>query len=314
LTQYLDNNIKSCRSELKSVLYFDCFAGASGDMILGALLDLGLNVEFLETELRKLSVPGYKIEVKKVMKSGLTATKLNVVLDGQSGKDHNHDHDHSQKHNHDDGNHFHGHNYHHDKYRHSPDTCRSSHHHRNLDDIEKIIEESQLVSEVKTKSIEIFRRLAEAEAKIHGTTAEKVHFHEVGAVDSIVDIVGAVIGLHTLNIDKIIVSPLPLGKGFVSCQHGLIPVPAPATLELLVALPTYGSDHDGETVTPTAAAILSTMAEDYGKMPKMIIKKVGYGAGTRDFNVPNLLRVVLGEEYRSSLMVFDNCSEEKIMK
>lgn len=257
------------------VLYFDCFAGASGDMILGSLLDLGLDVEALRSELAKLSLTGYSIEAKKVMKNGFTATKFDV-LTGACHEGHAHHHIiHDHTHN--------VHDYH----------CE---HNRNLEDIIKMIEESHLASQVREKSIAIFRRLAEAEARIHGTVPEKVHFHEVGAVDAIVDIVGAVIGIHLLEADRIVVSPLPMGKGFVTCQHGTIPVPAPATMELLAGMQTYGSDHGGETVTPTGAAILSTLAGSCGAMPAMTVGRVGYGAGTRDFGVPNLLRAIMGNE------------------
>lgn len=245
-------------SEARKVLYFDCFAGASGDMILGALLDLGLDLEALKSELAKLALPGYRLEAGKIVKSGFGATKFNVLE--EAGPHHDHSHG------------------------------------RNLSDITQIIEESRLASEIKARSLAIFHRLAAAEAKIHGTTPDKIHFHEVGAVDAIVDIVGAVIGLHLLQVDKIVVSPLPMGRGFVRCQHGTIPLPAPATIELLGGMSVYGADFDGETVTPTGAAILSTLAAACGLMPALQVHKVGYGAGTRDFSVPNLLRAVLGEE------------------
>lgn len=269
----------------KRVLYFDCFAGASGDMILGALLDLGLDLEALKNELAGLSLPGYRVEAGKVVKSGFSATKFDVLdeaghnFDEQDGHEHQHHHSHR----------------------------------RNLSDITGIIEESRLATEVKAGSLAIFRRLADAEAKIHGTTPEEIHFHEVGAVDAIVDIVGAVIGFRLLHIGKIVVSPLPLGRGFVHCQHGLIPVPAPATLELLSGMPVFGSEHNGETVTPTGAAILSTLAAACGPMPALNVIKVGYGAGTRDFGVPNLLRVVLGEESKSAAN-FQGCSPETVME
>lgn len=277
----------------KRVIYFDCFAGASGDMILGALLDLGLDFELLRAELTKLSIDGYRIEARKVTKSGFSATKFDVVDEHHHNHEHNHDHhhahDHSNLHEHPHG------------------------HRRNLTDIIQMIEQSQLAAEVKANSINIFNRLAFAEAKIHGTVPEKVHFHEVGAVDAIVDIVGAAIGLQLLQVDKIVVSALPMGKGFVKCQHGTIPVPAPATLELLTGMSTYGSEHNGETVTPTGAAILSTLAEACGPMPLMSVSKVGYGAGTRDFGVPNLLRAVLGEESQEALPGL-NCQSETVME
>ncbi|PKM81539.1 MAG: TIGR00299 family protein [Firmicutes bacterium HGW-Firmicutes-14] len=238
------------------VLYFDCFAGAGGDMIVASLLDLGLELERLKGELSKLPLEGYALEAKKVIKSGFSATGFEVVTDGRE-----HVHCHKE---------------------------------RKLNDILFILEESRLAPEIKEKSIAIFRRLAAAEAGIHGKPAEEVHFHEVGAIDAIIDVVGAVAGIHQLEVDRIIVSPLPMGRGFVQCSHGTLPVPAPAVVELLAGKPVYGSEHNGETVTPTGAAILSTLASAWGKMPPMTIQKVGYGAGTRDFEVPNLIRAFLG--------------------
>lgn len=304
----------------KKVLYFDCFAGASGDMIIGSLLDLGLDLKMLETELAKLSLAGYRIDARKVVKSGFSATKFDVLNeDGhrhdcaheQEGHDHGHHHGHGHEHRHHSG---HEHNHEHE---HGHDHSRGHHHHhgeqRNLDDIIRLIQQSQLAPEIKEKSSAVFNRLAVAEAKIHGTVPEKIHFHEVGAVDAIVDIVGAVIGLHLLQIEKIVVSPLPMGKGFVRCQHGTIPVPAPATMELLTGMTTYGSEHNGETVTPTGAAILSTLAGACGPMPALNVVKVGYGAGTRDFGVPNLLRAVLGEE-KAAVPAGLDCHTETVME
>lgn len=279
----------------RRVLYFDCISGASGDMIVGSLLDLGLDLEELRSELAKLALQGYRIEAEKIVTYGLSATKFYVLgvddqpVDLSPGNDEHH------RHNHLNMNDFRRcadqipdrHHHHQDK---------NAHVHRGLRDIVHIIKQSGLAAEVKEKSIKVFYNLAVAEAKIHGTRPEEVHFHEVGAVDSIVDIVAAVVGLNLLKIDRIVVSPLPLGKGFVHCQHGIIPVPAPATMELLVGMETYGSDHNGETVTPTGAAILATLAKECGSMPRLKVINVGYGSGTRDFGVPNVLRTVLGQE------------------
>lgn len=304
-------------TKTRKVLYFDCFAGASGDMIIGSLLDLGLDLETFGAELAKLSLTGYRIEARKVVKSGFSATKFDVL--DEDGRQHDCAHEHEghdhHGHHHRQG-HHHGHEHHHDhNHDHAHDYGHHHHHgeQRNLDDILRLIEQSQLAPEIKEKSTGIFRRLALAEAKIHGTVPEKIHFHEVGAVDAIVDIVGVVIGLHLLEIEKIVVSPLPMGKGFVRCQHGIIPVPAPATMELITGMVTYGSEHNGETVTPTGAAILSTLAGACGSMPALNVIKVGYGAGTRDFGVPNLLRAVLGEERAAAPAGFD-CHTETVME
>jgi len=172
---------------------------------------------------------------------------------------------------------------------------KHEHHHRHLSDITRIIEESALAESVKQKATSIFRVLAEAEARVHGTTAESVHFHEVGAVDAIVDIVGACVGLHLLGVERVVVSPLPMGHGWVECQHGRIPLPAPATVEILKGAPVYSANVEGELVTPTGAAIVKTLAHSFGHMPQMRVQNTGYGAGNTEFPFPNLLRVFVGE-------------------
>ena len=245
-------------------LYFDCFAGISGDMTLGALLDLGLEKELFLKELNKLKLDGYEIEFSKVMKNGIQGTDVNVILRNNYHNEHHHG---------------------------------EKHHHRNLRDIEKIINDSTLNSNIKDLSKKIFNRLAKAEAKVHGTTIDKVHFHEVGAVDSIVDIVGTAICIDLLKVDKIMSSPLHVGGGFVECQHGRIPVPAPATVEILKdgKVPFYSTGINGEMVTPTGAAIIAELAEDFINMPEMIPEMIGYGTGKRSMEIPNCLRVMLGE-------------------
>lgn len=167
---------------------------------------------------------------------------------------------------------------------------------RHLSDIEELIRCSQLPVEVQRKSCDVFRKIAEAEAEIHGEDIEHVHFHEVGAVDAIIDIVGTVWGLYLLGVDRVVVSPLPLGRGFVTCQHGVFPVPAPATLKILEGVPVYGGPADGEVVTPTGAALMVTLAEEFDRYPEMVVENVGYGAGTNDFPWPNVLRLVIGKK------------------
>jgi len=172
---------------------------------------------------------------------------------------------------------------------------------RRLADIIKIIAGSELPLEVKEKSQAVFNRLAEAEAAIHATTSDRVHFHEVGAVDAIVDVVGTVLGLRLLGVDKVYASPLPMGKGFIECRHGVIPSPAPATLEVLRQAPIYGAGIEGELVTPTGAALISVLADDFIDLPALTVEKVGYGAGKRVMDHPNLLRLILGEPYEAKL-------------
>lgn len=243
------------------IAYFDCFSGISGDMTLGALVDLGVEVDLLKAELAKLKLDEYHISFNKVEKHGIAATKANVDL-----------HHHHDEHN-------------------------DHHHGRHLGDILKMIFESDLSDNIKEKSKNIFTKLSESEAKVHGVSIEDVLFHEVGAVDSIVDIVGSVIGISLLGIERIYSSPLPLGQGFVKSSHGIIPIPAPATVELLMGIPSKKTEIQSELVTPTGAALISTLSESFGPLPDMIIEKVGYGSGTKEFaEQPNLLRLILGCE------------------
>ena len=237
------------------IAYFDCFAGASGDMILGSLLDAGLELEKLKEALAKLQLDHYDLKVKKVLKKGLGGSQALVII---SKTDQNH-------------------------------------HHRHLADIKAIISQSDLADSIQQKSIAIFTRLAEAEAKIHQTTIDRIHFHEVGAMDAIIDIVGAVVGTTLLGVQKIFCSPLHTGSGTIECAHGTLPVPAPATAELLKGKPVYSTGIEGELLTPTGAAILTTLASDFGPLPAMSIEQIGYGAGTSDPSIPNLLRVIIGE-------------------
>ncbi|HST19769.1 MAG TPA: nickel pincer cofactor biosynthesis protein LarC [Blastocatellia bacterium] len=243
-------------------LYFDCFAGVSGDMIIGALIDLGVDLDALSNQLSSLGLSAYQVKAERVKRSGIAAIKFNVEVD--EGK--------------------------------QPS--------RKLADICEIINRSELTAQVKARSIQIFERLAEAEAHVHGSTRERVHFHEVGAVDSIIDTVGAMIGLDMLGVDRFFASPLRLGHGLVQTQHGLMPVPAPATAELVRGVPVYAGEIEGEFVTPTGAAIVTTLCEGFGPLPEMQITRVGYGAGSRDpKGFPNALRIVMGDVSESSAKV-----------
>jgi pyridinium-3,5-bisthiocarboxylic acid mononucleotide nickel chelatase len=253
-------------------LYLDCFAGASGDMLVGAMLDSGLDFELLRSALLKLGVEGYELSLGRVDRSGISAAKFDVHL---TGEPHSHEHHHNHEHSH-------GH--------------RRQSHHRSLSEIKGIISSSNLSELVKQRAQAIFQRIGEAEAKIHNVPIETVHFHEVGAIDSIVDIVGACVAFDALKIERIISSPLHVGSGMFQCAHGTYPVPGPATADILKGVPIYSKDVEGELVTPTGAAIISTLAEGYGPMPMMKIEKIGYGAGTRDYpKFPNALRAIIGE-------------------
>src|SRR5690554_5070908 len=236
------------------IAYFHCFAGISGDMTLGALVDAGLDWEVLKEDLAKLPVTGYRLEKEKVVKQGISGTKVHVLTD-------------------------------------------EGHVHRHLGDIEEIINKSTLPEVVKERSIAVFTRLAEAEAKVHNTTIEKIHFHEVGALDAIIDIVGSVAGLYRLGIEEVYASPIQTGTGFTECAHGVMPIPAPATMELLQGVPIYAGEIEKELVTPTGAAILTTYCKEFGTMPSMKVESTGYGAGERNLAIPNLLRLTIGERY-----------------
>lgn len=236
-------------------LYFDCFSGASGDMIVGALLDLGADFDKLKAALESLDVSGYSVSAKKVKKKGVMATQFTVELD-----------------------------------------LNLKQPHRHLRQVVEIIDRGALSNAVKEASKETFRRIAESEAKVHGTTIEKVHFHEVGAIDSIVDVVGAHFCLNEIGCEHIASSPLHVGAGTVQCAHGVMPVPAPATALLLEGIPCYGGEVQAELVTPTGAALLAQRSSSFGPMPPLTIFRVGYGSGTRDLaDRANVLRVIEGE-------------------
>jgi hypothetical protein len=234
------------------IAYFDCFSGISGDMILGAFIDAGLDLYQLESELSKLKLSGYSLKAEKTTRKGLSGIKFFVNTEEDSAE-------------------------------------------RHLKDIEEIIDQSGLGDDIKASSKKIFHELAHVEAKIHNSNPERVHFHEIGGLDSIIDIVGVLIGIKLLGIEAVYASRIPVGKGFVECDHGILPLPAPATLELLKGIPIYASDMEKELVTPTGIAILRNVAKSFGIIPEMRIDRIGYGAGSHDLKIPNLLRVWVGE-------------------
>lgn len=254
------------------IAYFDCFSGISGDMTLGALVDVGVQPDALKAELAKLKLDEFTVRFEKATKHGITGTRAIVeTTEAQTV----HGHHHHEHHSHEGA--------------HAPS--------RHLSDIFAILEGSNLEEEIITRAKEIFDRLAEAEAQVHNMPKDQVHLHEVSGIDSIVDIVGAVMGFHLLAIDEIYASTLSLGGGFVRCAHGLMPVPAPGTMELLRGVPVRQTEIRKELVTPTGAAIITTLAHEFGTMPEMIVDRIGYGAGTRDLEEqPNLLRIVIGEK------------------
>lgn len=291
------------------ILYFDCFSGISGDMVIGALIDAGGDFKHLEDELKKLNMESeYELKVSKVVKNGITSTKFDVILTNEThGHGHNHDenhthghdHNHEKTHSHDHvEDHTHGHN-HQENHSHADDDHEHhhDHHHRSYKGIVKLIESADFSREVKSIALNIFKKIGIAEGKIHGVALEDVHFHEVGAVDSIIDIVGAAILLEQLQIEVIKSSAIPVGSGKIWIDHGVYPVPAPATLEILRGIPLAESELKAELATPTGAAIVAVLAEEFCTLPAMKVDSIGYGAGTKTFpKHPNVLRVMIGQE------------------
>jgi uncharacterized protein (TIGR00299 family) protein len=268
---------------MSRVLYFDCFSGISGDMVLGALIDAGLPFDELKRALGSLAVSGYHVHTDRVLRAGVSATKFTVHDHDHGEAPHHHQHDHEHEH----GGHSHGH---------SPvREPGHAHPHRSLPEIFALIDTSALSVSGRDRAKALFQRLAEAEAAIHQMPVEQVHLHEVGTVDSIVDIVGAVFGLEWFGADRIVASALNVGGGTVQTAHGLFPVPAPATVKLLGSAPIYGGTVQKELVTPTGALIVSSYASAFGPIPTMTVEHVGYGAGDHDFaSTPNVLRVLVG--------------------
>ncbi len=277
-------------------LYFGCSSGISGNMTLGALLEIVGDENYLLGELKKLNVDGYKIEISKKVKNGITGTYVDVILEHEQ---HHHDHEHTHVHEHEHEHHHH-------------------HEHRNLYDVNNIIDNSSLDENTKALAKRIFLRVAKAESKVHNKPLDEVHFHEVGAIDSIVDIVGTAILINKINPDKVIASVVNDGYGFIECAHGTMAVPVPATSEIFAAsnVKFRQIDIDTELVTPTGAAIIAELAEDFSTLPAMVTEKIGWGTGSKELKIPNVLKVYYGEmqEENQNFVVMetniDDCSGE----
>jgi uncharacterized protein (TIGR00299 family) protein len=323
--------------------YLECFSGISGDMFLGALVDAGVPVSLLQEAIAALGV-GAELRVSKVDRSGITATKVDVLVKGEPDRPRDeyaaHDQHHDHSHGHDQGHHHHGHGHEHEHHSHEHDhlhdqktggahthshgehpqprtepsaphehSHRQSHDHshahgRHLSEIKRIIQAAKISPGAKQSAIAIFEALGAAEAKIHNMDIERMHFHEVGAVDALADIVGAAVGAEALGVDAIVCSTLNVGGGTVKCAHGVFPVPAPATIELLKGAPVYSSGVQAELVTPTGAAIVKVLARRFDSFPPMKIEKTGYGAGSRDFpGHPNVVRLAVGEAIPKTIRV-----------
>jgi uncharacterized protein (TIGR00299 family) protein len=243
------------------IAYFDCFSGISGDMCLGAVVDAGVSIKELEKELKNIPISGYKLIARKIKRARFEATKVDVIQGARSKEQ------------------------------------RA----KTWKDIEQIIQISSLSQEIKQKGLKIFKRIFEAEAKVHGEIFDKVHLHELGAIDCIIDVFGTIIGLKILGIEKVYSSPINFGSGFVKTEAGILPVPAPATAEILKQVPVYSKNISFELTTPTGAAILKELSSGFGDIPLMDIEKIGVGAGNRDFkDSPNVLRLLVGEVWTTS--------------
>lgn len=309
-------------------LYFECFSGISGDMTIGALLDLGADKQMLLKAIDSLMIDGYKLKISETQKCGITATKFDVILESESQGHHEHDHheDHSHEHHEHDHHEEHSHEHHehdhheehshehHDHHHHDEHDHHHDHHHRGLNEITEIINSADITANAKKIAFKTFDVLAEAEAKVHGVEKTQVHFHEVGAIDSIIDIVGIAVCIDNLKIDSFSCSKIYEGQGHVFCQHGRVPVPAPATLELAKkhGLMLKITEVQGELVTPTGAALLCALKPKFGEFPSGNLLGVGVGAGTKDFEHANILRLYLiddsnmqEKEYSDKVVLFE---------
>ncbi len=257
--------------EMRMIAYFDCFSGISGDMTLGALIDLGVPADWLMETLAAMPLDGFTLNLSSQMRGGIHCKQVDVAVDTSTTD-------------------------------------------RNYGQIQAAIARSPFSGYVKQRSLAVFERIAEAEAGIHGCSKDEIHFHEVGSVDAVVDIVGCMLGLERLGVETVYASAVGVGSGQLTCQHGTLPVPAPATLEILKGVPLYGAGIPHELTTPTGAAIIATLAENYGPIPRMVVERIGYGAGHRDNKgLPNALRIVLGKESRGASEGLPTLHKERIV-
>lgn len=286
-------------------LYIECNMGAAGDMLTAALLELHPDPEGFLRRLNALGLPGVEVSAAPCVKCGITGTHVSVVVDGEEeesldavhahmhGHDHGHDHDHDHDHGHDhDHDHDHGHEHHHD---HGHDHGHGHHHHAGLHDIEHILSHVDLPEKVRADALAVYGLIAQAESHAHGVPVTEIHFHEVGTLDAIADVVAVCMLMHDLAPDRVVCSPVHVGSGQVHCAHGILPVPAPATAHILQGVPTYGGAVQGELCTPTGAALLKHFAGSFGPSPVMQVEKIGYGMGKKDFDAMNGVRALLGQ-------------------
>ncbi|MGE5654290.1 MAG: nickel pincer cofactor biosynthesis protein LarC [Bacillota bacterium] len=287
-------------------LYIECNMGAAGDMLLAALLELLPDPDRFVEELNGLGIPGVHVAKTVSVKCGITGTHVSVLVKGEEeesidvptqGHDHHHTHGHEHHHHHEHG---HSHEHAHDHHNHHDHQHSQGHHHSGLTDIEQIISRLPVADKVRADAMAVYGLIADAESRAHGKPVTQVHFHEVGAMDAVADIVGVALLMERLAPDQVIVSPIHVGSGQVKCAHGILPVPAPATAHILQGVPTYAGNVRGELCTPTGAALLKHFATSFGSMPVMAVQKIGYGMGKKEFEVANCVRVFLGEDVNTA--------------
>ena len=280
-------------------LYIECNMGAAGDMLTAALLELVPDREAFLDRMNALGLPGVKVEAEEAEKCGIRGTHMKVTVHGEEEEsldvpDHDHEHEHHHDHDHDHGHH---HNHDHEHHHH--------HHHASAGDIFTLIDGLALPEQVKEDAKAVYRLIAEAEGKVHGRPVTEVHFHEVGTMDAVADVVGVCLLMHEIGAEQVIVSPVHVGSGQVRCAHGILPVPAPATALILTGVPTYGGQVRGELCTPTGAALLKHFVTHFGSMPPMRVSRIGYGTGFKDFPRANVIRVLLGESEAETEQVLE---------
>lgn len=280
-------------------LFIECNAGAAGDMLMSALSEIHPDPAGFIEKFNTIGIPDVVLKYGKAEQNGIVGTHLHVLVNNKEEDEHMHEHHHEHEHNHE---HERGHEHEHEHEHHH-------HSHTHLSDIKTLIESLDINENVKKNAVSVYTLLARAEAHVHGKEIDNIHFHEVGTMDAVADIVGVCMLIDELAPDKIIASPVNVGGGFVKCAHGILPVPAPATEQLLYGIPYYGSGNEGERCTPTGAALLKHFVSDFGEMPLMTVERSGYGAGTKHFSTANILRVFLGETPDKTDEIYElNCN------
>ncbi len=279
-------------------LYLECAMGAAGDMLTAALLELTGDKQAFIDKMNALGLPGVSVAAEPAEKCGITGTHVTVTVDGveeEAGDAHEHDHDHEHEHHHEHGHeHDHEHGHHHD-HEHEHDHHHGHHHHASVADIEALISSLAVSDRVKADAKAVYALIADAESRVHGRPVTEIHFHEVGTLDAVADVVGVCLLMEQLSPDQVIASPVHTGSGHVHCAHGILPVPAPATALILEGIPSYGGQVRGELCTPTGAALLKHFASRFGDRPVMAVEAIGYGMGKKDFDQANCVRAFLGE-------------------